>query len=135
MAQKKRVGRPAAEFNDQQREQVRALAGYGLTHDQIAVVTRIPLGTLEKHFKRELSEGVQVANAAAIQYLFQNVKAGNVAAQIFWAKVRCGWREVNSHEFSGPNGKPIPIEDTNRQVIASLTKAELLALIQATDPK
>jgi len=52
----------------------------------------------------------------------------DVTAQIFWLKNRRPetWRDKQSHEHSGPDGKPIPVEA--RYDLAKLTNEELIQL-------
>ncbi len=50
--------------------------------------------TLRKHFRPDIDRGALEANAKVAQSLFQMAtQGGNVAAAIFWMKVRGGWSE------------------------------------------
>lgn len=92
------VGRVFVPTADQ-RELVRLLAGYGIAHEAIGDVVRWPSGarvspkTLRKHFRSELDDGRAHAIARMAEALFKSAMAGNTTAQIFWLKVRAGWRE------------------------------------------
>ena len=105
-----RIGRPCFVPTLEQRHQVEALAGYGLTTREIATViinpqTGLPLSqrSLHKFFQRELDVGRIKANAAIAGNLFR-IALGNGAASvracIWWTKARMGWRG------SGPSEKP-----------------------------
>ena len=80
--------------SDDQRRLVRALAGFGITHDDIARQVGCEPKTLRKHFRDELDRGSVEATAKVAQSLFQMATTGkNVAAAIFWMKARAGWKE------------------------------------------
>lgn len=82
------------EPTDEQRRQVEAMSGYGVPHDDIAVVLGVTAKTLRKHFRLELDRGAARANARVGQRLFEMASSGqNTAATIFWLKARAGWRE------------------------------------------
>ena len=78
----------------EQRRIVKAMAGFGVPHEGIAVMLDIDAKTLRKHFHPELERGSVEATAQVAQSLFQMATQGkNVAAAIFWMKARAGWRE------------------------------------------
>ena len=85
---------------DELRAKVRQLSVVGLPQDDIATLIECSAKTLRKHFRRELDQGGAEANALIAGYLFQNAKAGNVAAQIFWLKTRARWKEMPVPEAS-----------------------------------
>jgi hypothetical protein len=83
---------------DEQRRTVRAMAGFGVPHEDIGTLLEIDAKTLRKHFRRELDRGSIEATAKVAQTLFAMAISGqNVAAAIFWMKARAGWRE--KHEL------------------------------------
>jgi hypothetical protein len=90
-------GRPSFAPSDEQRRQVKAMAGYGVPQDDIAAVLTIDAKTLRKHFWVELQTGAMEANAKVAQSLFQRAVSekgsAGVTAAVFWLKVRAGWRE------------------------------------------
>jgi hypothetical protein len=93
------MARPQFEPSGDQRRSVQAMAGYGIPEDAIAR-TIGPKGidpkTLRKHFRRELSLGSAHASVQVTRTLFQMAISGKcVAATIFWAKTRIGWRETS----------------------------------------
>lgn len=103
------TGRPAFAPTEDQRRLVRAMAGYGVPHDDIALVVLCSPPTLRKHFRAELDVAAIEANARVAQTLFQQATTpGNIAATIFWLEARAGWREKHLLEHSGPDGAPLP---------------------------
>ncbi len=93
---------------EEQRRVVKAMAGYGVPHDDIARVVRCSPPTLRKRFRQELDTATIEANARVAQTLYQQATTpGNIAATIFWLKARAGWREKHAVEMSGPDGAPL----------------------------
>lgn len=96
----------------EERRQVEAMAGYGVPHDQIAVLIGedgIDSDTLKKHFKNELLQGKAKANAKVGQTLFQKATSGDTTAAIWWSKTQMGWKDTQAHEISGVDGSAIQI--------------------------
>jgi hypothetical protein len=94
---------------DDQRRTVRAMAGYGVPHDDIALVVRCSPPTLRKRFRQELDVATIEANARVAQTLYQQATTpGNIAATIFWLKARAGWREKQVVEVAGKDGAEAP---------------------------
>jgi hypothetical protein len=101
---------PQAPFipNDDQRRMVRGLSGFGVPHDDIALIVGCSPPTLRKRFRRELNLGSAEANAKVAQTLFQQATSGtNTAAMIFWLKARAGWREKQVVEVTGQDNAPV----------------------------
>jgi hypothetical protein len=93
---KRRAGRPAYEPTDKERAQVKMLAAFGVREDDICKLLSISPPTLRKHFWQELELGHIEANAKVAQSLFKmatDPSKPNVAAAIFWLKVRAGWKD------------------------------------------
>ena len=87
--------------SDEERRTVKALSGYGVPQEDIAIHMDVDAKTLRKHYRRELDRGTIEANAKVAQTLFTMATVDkNVAAAIFWMKARAGWRE-----------KPLPDEE------------------------
>lgn len=94
--------------------------------EEIAIALGISYSTL-KNRKREFAQfasaikrGKAKANIFVGGKLMEQVKAGNIAATIFWMKSRCGWKETQRQEVTGANGAPLQmapatIELTERQ--------------------
>jgi hypothetical protein len=97
---------------DEQRRLVKAMAGYGIRHDDIARVVRCSPPTLRKRVRHELDAGTVEATARVAQCLHQQATTpGNIAATIFWLKARAGWREKHQVELSGPPaGEAAPVQ-------------------------
>ena len=88
------MARPSFTPSPEQRRSVKAMAGLGMRHQDIAVVLEIAEKTLRKHFRVELARGGIEANAKVLQTLYGMATSGeNTAATIFYAKTRCGLRE------------------------------------------
>lgn len=89
--------------SDDDRRTVKALSGYGVPQEDIAIHMDMDAKTLRKHYRRELDRGTIEANAKVAQTLFTMATVDkNVAAAIFWMKARGGWRE-----------KPLPDEEAD----------------------
>jgi len=101
-------GRKPFTATEDQRRMVRAMAGYGVPHDDISLVVKCSPPTLRKWFRHELDVAGIEANARVAQTLFQQATtSGNIAATIFWLKARAGWREKHTVEVTGENGAPL----------------------------
>jgi hypothetical protein len=102
-------GRKPFTPTDEQRRLVRTMAGFGVPHDDIALVTKCSPPTLRKWFRHELDVAIIEANARVAQTLYQQATTpGNIAATIFWLKARAGWREKHAVEVTGRDGAPLP---------------------------
>jgi len=78
----------------EQRRLVRTLSGFGVRHDDIARQIGVDPKTLRARCRDDLDRGSVEATAKVAQSLFQMATQGrNVAAAIFWMKVRAGWHE------------------------------------------
>jgi hypothetical protein len=100
---------PARPFvpTDEHRRLVKAMASFGVPHDDIALVVRCSPPTLRKRFRHELDVATVEAKARVAQCLYQQATTpGNVAATIFWLKARANWREKQQVEVSEPGGAP-----------------------------
>jgi len=94
-APKKKVGRPRFEPTDEQRAMVERAAGLGFTQDKIcALLGGMSKHTLENHFREELDRGMALIHYKVGDSLVQNALNGNVAAQLFYLKTQCGWKET-----------------------------------------
>jgi len=115
------AGRKPFTPTDEQRRMVRALSGYGVPHDDIALIVKCSPPTLRKCFRQELDVGSAEATAKVAQTLFQQATSGtNTAAMIFWLKARAGWREKQVVEVSGKDGAPVvPSLDLSIRYISS----------------
>jgi len=103
------VGRPAHQPTDQTRLQAKTLAAVGIKHEDIAAKIGISADTLVKYYKQELDDGRVDSNAQIGKSLYEQAKAGNTAAMIFWLKTRAGWKETQVQEHTGPDGTPLVV--------------------------
>lgn len=95
----------------EQRKDVEKYAAVGAPQMVIASILGIHVNTLPKHFRDELDNGLAKANAMVGGKLFTRAMEGDNACIFFWMKTRAGWRDVSTHEHSGPGGGPIPLKD------------------------
>jgi hypothetical protein len=99
------------EPTDDQRRTVKALSGYGVPQDGIAIHIGVDPKTLRKHFRDELDRGSVEATAKVAQTLFHLATVEkNVPSVIFWMKARAGWRETVRQENTGADGQPMVTE-------------------------
>jgi hypothetical protein len=82
---------------------VEALAGFGLSADEIARVLQVNHETLEVAFAVELDSGALKANARVAENLYRKATGEgreSVTAAIFWLKTRARWKETSVHEIA-----------------------------------
>lgn len=120
------MARHAFAVTDAVRERVRYLAGVGVRQDDIARIVGCAPKTLRKRLRDELDRGIAEANATVAGYLFNQTKAGNTAAIIFWLKTRARWRERGAAEEppsaeGRPNAEILLLPDNTRD--PELTRA------------
>lgn len=97
-------GRPDFVPTVEQRNMVQVMSGYGIPQDKIACLVINPdtgIGisevTLRKVFAKEIQVGLAQAQVKVVGALFKNAtESNNVAAQIFIAKARYGYREKDA---------------------------------------
>jgi transposase len=111
------AGRPPHKPTEQMRLQVKTLAAVGIRHEDIAAKLGISADTLTKYYRKELDDGRVDANAQVGKSLFEQAKAGNTAAMIFWLKTRAGWKEVQTHEITGRDGEPIEFKEVKLTIV------------------
>ena len=78
------------------REQVEAMASFGIPQDQIAACLKISPVTLRKRYPVELATGATKATSLVAQNLFRMATGEGreaVTAAIFWLKTRGRWSE------------------------------------------
>ena len=102
------MARPPFKVNEEKRKTVRALAGYGMPHEQIARIVGIRSPkTLRKYFHSELASGSAEANAQVTQTMFRMATSGeHPAATMFWLKTRARWSEKVQQEDQRPVATP-----------------------------
>jgi hypothetical protein len=74
------MGRPEHQPTVATRRRVESAAGSGLSHEGIAMALGIDRGTLEKHYRHELTVGAHVARVEIVEAMRWAAKKGNVAA-------------------------------------------------------
>ena len=103
---------------DEQRRTVRALSGYGVPQEGIAIHIGIDAKTLRKHFRSELDRGSVEATAKVAQSLFHLATIDkNVTAAIFWMKARAGWREKQVIQFGDRPLEQLSDADLERLIV------------------
>jgi len=103
------VGRPPHQPTDENRTKIKAWAAVGVRHEDIAAKLGISADTLVKYYRQELDDGRIDANAQIGKSLYEQAKAGNTTAMIFWLKTRAGWKETNVTELTGSDGSPLKV--------------------------
>jgi hypothetical protein len=115
------------EPTEDQRRTVKALSGYGVPQDGIAIHIGVDPKTLRKHFRDELDRGSVEATAKVAQTLFHLATVEkNVPSVIFWMKARAGWRETVRQENTGADGKPMTTEIVYRWADTTLESSPRL---------
>lgn len=122
------AGRPAFEPTDDERTQVKKLAGFGLPHDMIRLLVRdgIALETLYAHFRAELDSGRAQANADITGRLYAKAMAGDTSSLIWWTKAQLRWSETQKVEVTGAEGGPVQTVDLSKlstEALLELSKA------------
>jgi len=121
---------------ENQREYVALHAAYGTPYVKICSgkpfrsrqrPDGISEDTLVRHFRAELDEGLEIANAQLGSALFNQAKSGNVRAIDSWFDRRGGnkWKRVVGKELGGPDGGPIRYSDmSDEEIDARLEQLE-----------
>lgn len=109
---------------DEQRALVKGFAAVGLPQAQIATYLDIDKVTLLKYFRSELDKGMIEANSQIGKVLYQKALSGNIAAAIFWAKVRMGWSERIIHANDPENPMPAATATVNMTMTPEQMKEE-----------
>ena len=110
-------GRPAKlTIDDKLLNQVEAMAGLGLTIEQISLILGVSPATTYAYKRNfpKLSRAYQRGRARGAMQVMNNLRTqsnaggpGAVAAAIFYLKTQCGWSEKTQVEVSGPDKKPV----------------------------
>jgi len=79
---------------DETRAKVEHLAALGQRQPDIALVMKLNIKTLTKHYPYELRAGIIIANSKVAGTLYSKAIAGDVTSMIFWLKTRAGWSTV-----------------------------------------
>ena len=99
---------------------VEALAGYGLSAGEIALVLDLEEEHVAEAYRTALAAGRVKANTRVAENLFRKATGEGreaVTAAIFWLKTRARWKEVSVHEHGGIPGQPIQRVKEIRHII------------------
>ena len=102
------------ELSPAQTALIEKMAGQGLTTPQMAAILGISKKTFERRAEEDpavadaIEKGRAVAGQKITAVAFKLASSGKYPPMtMFWLKCRERWREVQVHEHSGPDGKPI----------------------------
>ena len=132
-------GRPRLTITDDQVRQIEALAGYGLTQEQIASVLGISPATLSRRKTENLKvlkaikDGESKAAGLIGKALFEAAKGGNMTALIWWEKTRMGRYEKQGLEVTGADGGALEAAVT-RTFVHVTEPAKIPNRLKATSP-
>ena len=98
------AGSPPHEPTAETRNLVKLHVSVGTPQDMICKLLKITGKTLRKHYRDEIDLSTHQANAAVAGSLFNQAKAGNIAASIFWLKTRAGWKETQQVDHTSSDG-------------------------------
>lgn len=88
------------------RAEVKALASFGNTQEQISTYLEIDNKTLLKYYRRELDIATMSANAQVAKRLYNKaVQQDDLSAQIFWLKTRARWRTDDALQLADNNDR------------------------------
>lgn len=86
---------------------IEALAGYGLTQAQVALILNMNANKFQLWLKKDvlareaMDRGVARKNAKVAETAYKLAVSGDCpAATFFWLKTQCGWRETNHVDLS-----------------------------------
>lgn len=113
-------GRPPFEPTDEQRRQVKTLAGLGIKHDDIRSLIKshesnepISRNTLTKCFAAEIREGTVIAKSKVGEALYQKAIKGDVHAIKWWEQTRAHLRAPISVVGGEEDDQPVRIADAD----------------------
>jgi hypothetical protein len=103
---------------------VEAMAGYGLSVDDIARVLDVCVDELKANYAKQLADGQIKADARVAESLYRKaIGEGreSVTAAIFWLKTRARWKETMVNEVTHDVADPLAalmqdIADRGRRV-------------------
>ena len=90
--------RKAHEPTEKTRNEVQALAGFGVREDEIALYIGIDPKTLRKYYRPELDTGHIKANVNVARNLYKQTEK-NPTAAIFWLRSRASWSDKSELEI------------------------------------
>lgn len=123
---KSKGGRPKWIPDQQAYDSAFHYASIGLTEEQIAHNLGISYETLNERKKEypEFADNIKRGKSYGIETvankLFESAQAGNLGAQIFYLKARASWKEINTNEHTGVDGKPIELNSKSSVSVSSI---------------
>ena len=102
-------GRKEIRRDEELAAKIQEMRQYGLTMEEVASLTSLSIPTLYKLYDQELKVGQAAANLVVGKKLFERCKTGDVAALIFWAKTRMGWKETQKVDLTSSDGSMAPL--------------------------
>ena len=87
------------------RQHVKSLCAVGLPQEDIAIIIGVSEKTLRLHYRQELDEGAEEANAAVVGFLMDQIDRGNVTAMIFHEKCGGGPRKIIEQRSIEPDAR------------------------------
>lgn len=104
-----KIGNPKFEPTDLQRELVLSHAAVGTPQAIIAEELNISEDTLQRHFRKELDQGLARANSRLGSVLYKGALDGDTKKLEMWFDRRGGaeWQKKTGVELSGPGGGPV----------------------------
>lgn len=117
------VGRPKYKVTIKDKNQVEALSGYGINHDEISYLIGVDKKTLYKYYREELNIGKAKANAKVGQSLYNKCTVDkDTSSIIWWTKTQMGFSEVQKVESTNIN-QNINIETSEDKFAEIITAA------------
>ena len=121
--------------------QVKALATFGVSQEDICTFIGVSLPTLHKHYRQELDEASAKGKVAVTKFLFHAASGKAIdegaaysdclRAAMFYAKTRMGWRETQHIDHTSADGSMTPkgldaskLSDTALQELINARNAE-----------
>lgn len=86
-------GRPSYKPTEEHKSLISALVVAGCNREQMAAAIGISPVMVSKYYGKELETAKLRADAMVTGKLMEQIRKGNVACIIFYAKTRMGWRE------------------------------------------
>jgi len=95
---------------NESRKTVETTSGFGLPHEQIALLVGIDDKTLRKYYREELDLGKAKANGQIAKTLYSKAVGGDTTSLIWWTKTQMKWAETQKHELTGAEGGDLVIK-------------------------
>ncbi|MDR1921112.1 MAG: hypothetical protein LBS31_05125 [Candidatus Adiutrix sp.] len=89
---------PPARRDEELAAEAEAMSRFGVAAELIAARARLTLPELRRLYQADLDRGQAEAALAIGQALFEKAVGGDLAALVFWAKTRLGWKESQRTE-------------------------------------